>query len=269
MNENVVILAVSGGVLLIGLYLAGKANLYRSRNGAISAHSDTKDLVATINTLRRQLDESDQRHASEKQALDMRVLVLENENNALVQRVAKLESDLAQFTRRLPAKPLLVISGGDNVIFERDRVALRRANVPFHRILNATQADIRAELRRRRQDDSLYIWVLISAHAGPEGIMLRDGIAPPAFWHDVLTDIKVVVLATCASSTTADELAGQATVIWFGEEIDNGLAADFSYALWRRMYAAGSDPKLSVNAAYIEALREVPTVAEFVDIRRT
>lgn len=219
----------------------------------VTMQQSIKDLTATVNTLRRQLDASDQR-----------IQQLEVENVVLKQRIAELETQLKIAPLPvLPPKPLLIISGNDMQIFERDRAAIRRAEVLFHRLIRATQASIAAELRRRRQDNTLYPWILVSAHAGPEGIELSDGIAPPEFWHNVLDGVKVIVLATCSSSTVADELAGLVdTVVWFSEDVETQQAADFNYAFWRRMKMAAN-----THVVFADALREVPGVAEFVDIR--
>lgn len=219
----------------------------------INMATTIKDLTATVNTLRRQLD-----------AADRRIEQIEAENIRLTQRVAELEAQLKIAPLpSLPPKPLLIISGDDMDIFQRDRASVRRAEILFHRLVHATRASITAELRRRRQDNTLYPWILISAHAGPEGILLSDGIAPPEFWHNVLDGVKVIVLATCSSSTVADELAGLVeTVIWFSEDVDTQHAADFNYAFWRRMKMAAN-----THVVFADALREVPAVAEFVDIR--
>lgn len=239
------------------LYIRQRARLpVTYHENSVDMRRTINDLTATVNTLRRQLDEADRR-----------IRALEAENVRLETRVGELETQLGQpVTTPMPTKPLLVISG-TSATFERDRAALRRANVPFHRLTQATQNSIRAEMRRRRQDGTLYPWVLISAHAGPDGILLADGIAPPAFWHEVLEGIQVVVLACCAASTTADELAGLVDcVIWFTEGVGNEDAADWSYAFWRRLYGEGQ-VRMTPLLAYTAALRDVPQVAEFVDLR--
>lgn len=243
-------------LLVMFLYIRHRPPARETVSKEARMASTMADLSATINTLRRQLD-----------AADQRIQALEAENRGLAQRVAELEVQVraapAQSAVALPAKPLLVISGGDAALFERDRAALRRADLPFQRLVNAAQPSVVAEFRRRRQDNSLYPWVLVSAHAGPLGIQLADGIAPPAFWHNVLDGVRVIVLAVCAASPVADELAGLVeTVIWFTEGVPNEDAADFNYAFWRRLRGGST-----ARAAFAEALREVPQVAEYVDIR--
>lgn len=215
-------------------------------------------LTATVTTLGRQLEDALRR-----------VRTLEADNGRLQARVSELESQVKNGGKQpvncLPPIPLEVIVGTDMSFFERDRAALRRAGVAFRRITNATQATIKAELRRRRQDNSASPWWLISAHAGEQGVELVDGIAPPSFWNDVMNGVQLVVLAACKASTTADDLAGLVdTVIWFHESVENRDAADFNYALFRRLITG-----MLVDQAFAEAVREVPSVAEFVDIRHS
>ncbi len=162
----------------------------------------------------------------------------------------------------LPAKPLLIICGDDQDLCTNDRQALRRAGVPFQRLTHATKQSIADELRRRRQSGNLYPWVHIPAHANAVGIALADGVAEPGWWHEQLDGIRVVFLAACQTSSVADVLAGLVTVVFVYEDIDDRDASDFTYAFWRRMQTNG-DPV----AAYQAAIIEVPTVAEFTDIR--
>ncbi len=256
------IVVVLGALLAMFLYIRHRPPARETVSKEERMANTMADLSATINTLRRQLDAADKRI----QALEAENQAVKAENQSLATRIEKLEAQVRTPVAApavLPFKPLLVISGGDGTIFERDRVALRRADLPFHRLAGATQPSIMAELRRRRQDGSLYPWLLVSAHAGPAGIQLVDGIAPPIFWHNVLDGVQVVVLAVCAAAPVADELAGLVqTVIWFAESVPNEDAADFNYAFWRRLKAG-----VPAAAAYAEALREVPSVAEYVDMR--
>ncbi len=165
--------------------------------------------------------------------------------------------------QQLPDRPLLLICAESSTLCNSDRIALRRACVPFVRLLDATKRSIADELRRRRQNGDLYPWLHITAHAGPAGIMLSDGIAEPAWWHEQMDGVRLVFLAACKTSAVADMLAGLVTVVYVREDIDNQDAADFAYAFWRRM-RAGSEPV----AAYGAAIAEVPQVAEFTDIRK-
>lgn len=160
-------------------------------------------------------------------------------------------------------KPLLLICGPDNNLCLADRTALRRAGIAFHRLINASRDDVENELRRRRQDNTLYPWVHVTAHAGKEGVLLADGLADADWWSDTFDGVEVLFLASCTSSAVADKLAGMMAVVYMQEDVKSADAADFTYAFWSSM-AVKNDPL----EAYRQALRAVPAVAEFVDFRR-
>lgn len=159
-------------------------------------------------------------------------------------------------------KPLLLICGDNATMCDSDRLSLRRAGVGFQRLYHASKRTVEEELRRRRQDGTLYPWLHITAHAGPAGIQLGDGLADPTWWNEHLQGISVVFLAACQTAAVADALAGLVTVVFVHEDIGDRDASDFTYAFWRRM-KEGADP----HQAYRQALFEAPQIAEFVDIR--
>jgi len=261
--ELLLVIAVCAGVVL---YVKRQPARF-ARSPEDDMRQTIADLSATVNTLRRQLDEADRN-----------IRLLMDENARLKARVSELEGQMRQTAPpdapgTWPPKWLLAISGGEERFFERDRASLNRAHVPFHRLRNATRRAIQEELRRRRQDNTLYPGIVVSAHAGPQGVQLVDGIVGPDFWREQLTGAVFVLLAACEGSTTADELAGLVErVIWFSEEVPNQAAADFIYAFFRRLAEkalAGTPTEEDFDRAYAEALREVPAVAEYVDIRRS
>lgn len=160
-------------------------------------------------------------------------------------------------------KPLMLICGDDEEMCNNDRQALRRAGIAFQRLAHASKRVVEDELRRRRQDNTLYRWVHVTAHAGPLGIQLASELADPSWWGRTFDGIEVMFLAACETSTVADELAGMMTVIFMQQEVNERDAADFTYAFWSQM----AERKTPIEA-YRNALRTVPAVAEFVDFRR-
>ena len=192
--------------------------------------------------------------------LEHRINFLWNELQAARARIVELEEQRNHVG--MPIKPLLLICGPDNKICDSDRHALRRAQISFQRLMEATKETVTQELRRKRESGILYPWLHITAHAIEEGIALMDGIAPPAFWNEILDGIEVVVLAACKSTKVADELAGMMTVIYITEDIGDRDASSFTYAFWRRM-REHNDPV----EAYRQAIGEATQVAEFTDIR--
>lgn len=199
--------------------------------------------------------------------LEKRVHWLLDELEQAKARIRELEKGQIQPQHRndtVPAKPLLLVCGPDASLCELDRQALRRVGVSFQRLHMATRESVENELRRRRQDGTLYPWLHITAHASEEGITLTDGIAPPAYWNDILYGVQVVFLAACKTASVADALAGMVTVVYVLEDIENQDASDFTYAFWRRM-KEHSDP----YRAYKQAETEAPQIAEFANIRRS
>lgn len=200
--------------------------------------------------------------------LEKRVKWLLDELEQAKARIRELEKTQGQPQHRsdslIPAKPLLFICGPDTALCDIDRQALRRVGVSFQRLHMATKISVENELRRRRQDNTLYPWLHVTAHASDDGIMLTDGIAPPSYWNDILYGVQVVFLAACKTASVADALAGMVTVVYVLEDIENQDASDFTYAFWRRMREHG-DPYRAYKQAEIEA----PQIAEFANIRRS
>jgi len=239
-----------------------------TQNGGVDLRKVMTDLSAEL--VRSSEKIRDLEHSNSK--LELRIASLEEKLQSAEKELIITRAKLAEALSRVdsdsanpvPIKPLLVILGTDSAINDRDRHALRRARINYQRLADANQKSIVAELRRRREEGSLYPWLHISAHGGDGGILLSDGIAGPDFWHENLTDIQIVFLASCSSSTTADELAGLADwVIYFQEGVGNQDASDFTYSFWLRVGQGTPPPR-----AYQAAIEAVPSVAEFVDIRR-
>lgn len=215
------------------------------------------------------IKERDRQHSIALQEQSRRIDFLVEQLQEAGVRIRGLELELGQFTRGetpmqpLPAKPLLIVCGMDNAMCDNDRAALRRAGVSFQRLYQASEAVITDELRRRRQDGTLYPWIHVTAHADDTGIHLGPRPLSGKWWREQLSGVSVVFLAACRTSKVADEIAGIVTVIYVNnEDIDSRDASDFTYAFWRRMIEHG-DPK----RAYRQAIMEVPQVAEFTDIR--
>lgn len=238
-------------------------------NGKAALQQEVKRLQNTVEILLGRIAQQEDELAAERQKLwDTQAKL-----DAALGRISALEA--RQTSSELPplVKPLLLICGTDARVVDRDRHALNRAGVRFQRILAATKPLVQSEIRRRVQDGTLYCWLHISAHGGPEGVLLADGMADADYWHETLaglgrtrtvgTRISCIFLASCSSNEIADELAGLVgTVIVFGESVPNEAAADFTYAFWKRMIA-GRTP----DQGYSEALGDVPSVSEYVDIR--
>lgn len=230
---------------------------------------DPKLYEEKINDLQRQLIEQRRQYEERIDELEERIRFLVEELQRAGIHIRDLEKNVAEtvkakatITTPLLPKPLLLICAMETKLCDIDRHAVRRASVSFQRLFNATKHSIIAELRRRRQDNTLYPWLHIAAHATEQGIELLDGTADPSWWNEQLDGINVVLLAACKSAAVADALAGMATVVFVLEDIEHSDAADFTYSFWRRMKEHG-DPRL----AYQQAIIDVPQIAEYTDIR--
>jgi hypothetical protein len=223
------------------------------------AATDLTDCNRKIDALTRELHSKEERVRELEKTVDFLVEALRKAGISAPPPPAKKEE-----TAELDAlaKPLLLICGPRPDFCTLDRQALKRAKIPFQRLVTATKRSISSELRRRRQDGTLYRWVHISCDAGDAGTMLEDGLADAAWWNENLDGVSVVFLAACKTATIADSLAGMVTVVFVLEDIENQDAADFTYAFWRRMKEHGS-----AERAYRQAIEEAPRLAECTDIR--
>lgn len=260
-DRDVLWLAVVLAILLFGLLR------WLDRRG----RGDHADCDRQIAQLVADMEEQRQLYEKRIHELELRVDFLVEQLQRAGTKIKELERKSSQpaappehrTAPELPlSKPMLVICGADPGMCDMDRRSIRRAGIPFQRLYHATKAAVADEMRRRRQDGTLYPWVHITAHAGPNGIDLEDGTAPPEWWHEHLVDIDVVFLAACETSAVADALAGLVTVVFVHEQIENRDASDFTYAFWRRMKEHGN-----ARLAYQQAIVEAPQVAEFTDIR--
>jgi len=161
-----------------------------------------------------------------------------------------------------PAKPLLLVMCHPK-FGEDDVQAIRRTQIPFQRLKDATAKDFDRFLQEARQDGTTPWWVQISAHMGEAGIQFADGVQPVGWLSQRIRDIKVLMLAGCDNERVAAGLVGLAQhVLVIYEEVETVYAADFTYAFWSRI-GRGFDPV----DAYAQALTECPQISEFVWMR--
>jgi hypothetical protein len=232
-------------------------------------------LLEQINVLRKEVE----RQKAIIDELEMRYresLISEADANRRIRELEKTLTTLRTKIQEMEIKPLssakaspyhvpLLHIVGSWEFGEADAKALRRAQVRFKRIQGATLELIDAELRRRRLSDSLYMWVLISAHMGPEGVFLEslEEVVPPDWWNENLIGVEVVFLNGCKSLVIADNLVGLVpAVISLGDNVTDVDATAFAFAFWRRMKEGET-----AGHAFRAAIDDVPQVAEFADIR--
>lgn len=193
-----------------------------------------------------------------------RIFELEHTVAALQTRIEELGVIGPPKTTVKVSVPMLQIVGNER-FGEADRVAFRKAQIPFRRLTDATRPMIADEIRRRRLDGSMYPWITISAHMGKDGVLLEaeGAMVPASWWNEQFGNVEILLLNGCESLSVADELVGLVEyVVSLAESIPDDLAAAFAYAFWRRV-KAGKD----AGAAFRQAIAELPSVGEYADIR--
>ena len=163
-----------------------------------------------------------------------------------------------------PARRLFLITGKDvpDIEVTALRAVRRDTGMEFHRILNASGADIDTYLRRERAHGRPVTWMQITAHttAGNQNILLHDGPCSGDWLADKLADVETLLLIGCQSAAIGDWLDGIRHVITLSDVIELGDSHVLAAAFWRRLASGDSH-----DAALAYALsRTSPTVAEHV-----
>lgn len=214
------------------------------------------------------------REDSEVKDLRNRILELEHKILGLELTIHVLIDKLTKATGTPPdippiaeqqlglSRPVLLVYG-DKQFGEADRNAMRRAGISFFRLVSSNLEDLRTELHRRRSDGRMYDIVHISAHGGNGLINLDNVFVTGNDLSDVLSNVRCVFLGTCSNQAVADKLVGVVKyVVVVYEEIKSTDAADFTYEFYKRYKES-----LSIETAFVESLRVMPHISEFVDLR--
>jgi hypothetical protein len=261
-----------GTTILFMIWLALRAETRKAR-GTLETReermlSEIAELESTVQTLLKKLNEA-------QREIDLLKAAREEERAQLktaLERIRELEImyEIAPgkpLTRLTPKhkllRPLLVVCGPDANIVGADLATLDAIGIRYIRLLAATQADVSDELNRAREDGRLYRWLLVSAHAGPEGVMLADGVAPSDFWMKHVLGLEVVGIAACRGTNIADHLRDKVGFVWyFREGVENVAANRFVQKFFQRLNG-GED----AESAFCACLDAVPEVAAFADYR--
>ncbi len=214
------------------------------------------------------------REDGEVSELRSRILDLEHKIVALELTIHVLIDKLTKATGTVPEipapieqnvgllRPVLLVYG-DQGFGDADRNAMRRAGISFFRLVSSDLEDLRAELHRRRSDGHIYDIVHISAHGGNGMINLDNAFVTGVDLSDVLSNVRCVFLGTCSNQDIADKLVGIVKyVITVYEDIKSQDASDFTYEFYKRYKNS-----LDIESSFVEALRIMPHISEFVDLR--
>lgn len=222
--------------------------------------TDMVNLNATINTLRRQLDDADQ----QIKLLQTELTQTRTELQEARAEIRTLRGLMSTYKRR-PAhgRQLLLICGDDPEIAGMDEADISAIGLRYTRLLDATAESVTEEMQRAVEDDRLYSWVCISAHADSTGVRLKGQIVPNEFWMRTLRGVAVVALPACQTTHLADYLRDKVGFVWYmRENVANGPANRFMTRYFQRLNAG--DAPLD---AFTSACDTVPEVAPFADYR--
>lgn len=246
--QNHLPIFIAIGASLVALYLVGeRLNFF----GKLFVKED-----AEVSELRSRIIDLEHKIV----ALELTIHVLIDKLTKATGTVPEIPNPIEQNVGLL--RPVLLVYG-DQGFGDADRNAMRRAGISFFRLVSSNLEDLRTELHRRRSDGRIYDIVHISAHGGSGQLNLDNVIVSGTDLSDVLSNVRCVFLGTCSNQEVADKLVGIVKyVITVYEEIKTQDAADFTYEFYKRY-----KNNLDIETSFVEALRIMPHVSEFVDLR--
>lgn len=206
------------------------------------------DLMARMVKMQDALEEHE-RHADEARLRD------------------RIKAELSGMTRA-PAKNMQLLAfiakGG---LFQSDTLAIRRTgwDPASYERLDASKGTMLLMMRHYRTSKEP-LHVLVSAHMGPEEILLDDGPVDARWLSDRFYGVKVesLLLAGCDSAKIGSELVGLAkSVIVMLDEVEGEEASVFVHQFYKELVDGGSN----IRDAFDRAKRTSPAnVAECVFI---
>ena len=164
---------------------------------------------------------------------------------------------------------VLVVVGTEDTALKMDLMAVRRSGVRLSRLQPATKTSLETMLNRRRKNGTPIKYIHISAHAGPDGIELEDGLADPEWLADQMQGVTVLLIAGCRGDNLGDWLAGIARyVITMSEPVRNTTTPGmsdigiFSEVFWRGIYnnrpvPVAFDEAIQMSPAWISEIAEL------------
>ena len=258
--------------ILFMIWLALRAETRKARNSLETREermlremgeleNTVRTLLIKLNEAQREIDKLKAEREQDKSQLKAalaRITELE-----VMYEIQPGQTPLRMSPKRKLLRPLLVVIGGGATFAGADMAVLDAIGVRYTRLQCATLQDVADELGRAREDNRLYRWLLISAHAGPEGVQLQDAIAPADFWMRNLSGIEVVGIAACKGTSIADHLRDKVGFVWyFREDVPSGPANLFVQKFFQRLNAGES-----AETAFIACLDAVPEVSAYADYR--
>lgn len=184
----------------------------------------------------------------EIQRLNKRVKILEESNNTVF------------LTKE---KATLLVMGSERFGLS-DRNALRRAGILFHRLVDGSFYSFKDELQRKRSENRQYRVVHISSHASISGVEFSDGIYTGEQLSEIVSGVQLLFLASCNNVKIADSILGIVSfIVVVYEQVDSALMEEFVYEFYNQLKIS-----FEVENSFREAINKVPTISEFVDLRK-
>lgn len=163
-----------------------------------------------------------------------------NKIKQLQDQVDWLLNELTKYKAERPvileknAIKVLLACGGTQRFCSTDSRVLRRANINFYTIENATPELIGKEVRRGLQDNTNYTAIHIAAHGNESGIQMNNALISPEELEPCLGGVNIVILSACKSHTVADKLVtADRSVITMFDNVADENAEEFMYIFWR------------------------------------
>ncbi len=266
---------------LIGLVMGAYAFLrYRNLDRSAFESSLEQALSGMDTTLNRtqtatdSLSQAVRDLTAEQREYHTELLAASQERFSLAAQVEQLYAENEQLRQRidvlaggthdgLPVRPLLVICG-DAEFCQSDLAEFDKIHDLWYTPLAAaTKAMLDDEIQRRRQQGNLYPWAHVSAHGGPQGILLADGWAERSWWNVRFRGFEVMFLANCDGPGVGDMLFGivEHVVVLYGSQ-ESSYISQFAYWFWTDMLK-----NQNALSAYELACRNVPLLKNYSDMR--
>lgn len=200
--------------------------------------------------------------------IDYLLSTISKENLATPQEVESDSHETNTNTFNRYYRDVLLVCG-DQLFCEVDRRALRKAQIPFVRLLDATTESLKQEILRRRSDGNLYRIIHFSAHGTENYIelsMLPSGFKDKITGDElglILTGVEVVFISSCKSTKVGDRIADIVpVVVTLLEDVENDLAEAFAAEFYKQIKLQASPQQ-----AFYLAVGTIPEISEFAHIR--
>ena len=283
MDTNTLLLAAFG-IVIVG------ATIWNSRRPMTISVPTNKDLLDKIADLVRENSELKSLVISLRAELqELRTA----EIGALKKEVTRLNLILTgnntqpganrpRITATTPS--LLLVLGTDTDINEREINALDQSGLDYRVCggpdgAGATLRNFIDECNRRRTNKDLPLYVDFSMHGFERALKITDGTEiseetegilqfrdREVTWHEIsdqLKGVEIVMLASCAGTRLADQVAGIAThVVSFTQEVRKEDALRFDLVFWREIKEGHT-----AADAFVDAKKAVVGAKRFVDFQ--